>query len=178
MKDRLAKRAGKIASDMVTATKIVEKMAPKMCLDMPTKMKAKGLTVEVEEAFREGPFFVLQMQVVHVDTVIMAEASALRDAEDKDAVSVQCLKQFFGVIGSKHQDSLETKYLPRIIQSKMHSSMGEKLTEELAEKGMEAEAEVLPEAQQARFFFPMLQQIRELESKPRKGPLVNLGKKK
>uniref|UniRef100_A0A7S1GJX8 Uncharacterized protein n=1 Tax=Cyclophora tenuis TaxID=216820 RepID=A0A7S1GJX8_CYCTE len=177
LKERLAKRAAKVAADLITASKIVEKMAPKMAEEMPIKMKPKGLTVHVGEVFREGPFFVLQLQVVHVDTIVMAEAVRLQEEEDGETMTVQCLKQFFGTIGSRNQDALETNYLPRIIQSKMGDSMGDMLSSELAEKGLEAEAEVLPEALQARFFFPFLQQIRESEAKSKKGPLANLRKK-
>ena len=146
LKQRLAGLASKLATDMVSAGKIAEKMAPKLCEEMPGKMKEKGLTVEVEVVFQEGPFFVLQMQVVHVDTVAMAEGGTAEktrddagqeeeeDSSSSSSMSVWFMKQFYGVIGTKNQESLETGYLPGFIQSKLESSMGEQMTAEMAER--------------------------------------------
>uniref|UniRef100_A0A7S1D2W4 Uncharacterized protein n=1 Tax=Cyclophora tenuis TaxID=216820 RepID=A0A7S1D2W4_CYCTE len=179
IKARLAKRAAKVAGDLVGTSVIVKQLVPKLCEDIPKKMKSRGLSVHVEEVFRQGPVFVLELQVVHVDSVVMTAArKRIRDDKDKDNFAVQCLKQFLNVIGSKNQDTLERKHLPKIVQSKIPLSLGDMLCAELAENGMEAEAEVLPEALQARFFFPFLRQIQEQESeskaKAKKGPLASL----
>jgi len=183
LRARVAKGAAKLASDLMTAAKLAETMSSKMSEEMPQKMLTKGLTVQVEEVYREGAYFVLQMQVLKVDTVILAEAASIKDEEgEQESWLESALKYCLKLIGSKNKDSLETKYLPDIVQSKMQSTMGEMMTKELAEKKMEAEAEVLPEAKQARFFYSMLKQIKEAEAaekaKGPKGPLGAIKKKK
>eukprot|EP00540_Astrosyne_radiata_P012084 CAMPEP_0116842534 /NCGR_PEP_ID=MMETSP0418-20121206/11573_1 /TAXON_ID=1158023 /ORGANISM="Astrosyne radiata, Strain 13vi08-1A" /LENGTH=222 /DNA_ID=CAMNT_0004473161 /DNA_START=193 /DNA_END=861 /DNA_ORIENTATION=+ len=182
LKERVIKRVAKLASDFMTASKMAGKIAEKMTAEMPQKMMKKGLTVHVEEVFREGPYFVLQLQVLKVDAVVMAEAAKMKDEEEEeeDPLFVRCVKQFMEAVGGKNKDRLESRYLPTIVQNKMHSGMGDMLAKELSEKKMEAEAEVLPEAKQARFLFAMLKQVKEAETaeKAKKGPLAAIKKKK
>ena len=67
LKQRLAKHVSRIAADKVSAKVVVDRLVPKLVADIPVKMKKKGLTVHVEEVFRDGPYFVLMLQVQHVD---------------------------------------------------------------------------------------------------------------
>jgi hypothetical protein len=56
MKRVAAKHAGQAASDFTTPKVLAAKMGQKMCRALPEKMKEKGVTVEMEEVFREGTF--------------------------------------------------------------------------------------------------------------------------
>lgn len=51
-----AKHAGQAASDFTNPRILAAKMGQKMCRALPEKMKEKGVTVEMEEVFREGTF--------------------------------------------------------------------------------------------------------------------------
>jgi hypothetical protein len=169
LKKRLAKHVGKLAADRVSASKIVEKMSPKMVETMPVKMKKKGLTVHAEEVFRDGPYYVIMMQVQHVDAAAMMEAKQLaekaeKESEEADSVGVRFVKWILSIMGMTLVDSVQKDYLPALIQSKMQLNMGEKMQEEMAEKKMKVSVEVLSEDKQARFFYEMLQQVRETEA--------------
>lgn len=166
LKHRLAQHVGKFAADRVSASKIVEKMAPKMVETMPVKMKANGLTVHAEEVFREGPYFVIMLQVQHVDATVMMEAKQLAEKGEvtDDSVAVRLVRWIVGSMGMQLVDSVQRDYLPALIQSKMQPNMGEKMQEELAEKKMKASVDVLSEEKQARFFYVLLQQVRETEA--------------
>ena len=166
LKHRLAKHVGKLAADRVSASKIVDMMAPRMVETMPAKMKAKGLTVHAEEVFREGPYFVIMLQVQHVDATVMMEAKqhAEKGAVSDDSVAVKFVKWILSIMGMRLVDSVQKDYLPALIQSKMQPNMGEKMQQELADKKMKASVDVLSEEKQARFFYVLLQQVREAEA--------------
>lgn len=172
LKKRLGKHIGKIAANMAPASAIVDKMAPKMVADMPVKMKPNGLTVHAEEVFREGPMFVLMMQVQHVDAAVMIEAQQMaeEDREEKESMAVRCVQWLLNLVGVKLADTVQTNHLPKLIQAKMQPNMGEMMKKEMTEKNMKASIEVLPEAQQARFFYALLCQVREAEKAKPRGP--------
>jgi hypothetical protein len=164
LKKRL-RHIGKFAADKISAARIVNKMAPKMVKEMPVKMKKKGLTVHAEEVFRDGAFFVIQMQVQHVDAAVMLEAKQLAgDEVGQERFAVKFVRWFLGAMGVTLADTVQTDYLPDLIQKKMQPSMGEMMEEEMAEKKMKASVEVLPEKKQARFFYALLQQVRDAEA--------------
>ena len=165
LKKRLAKYVGNFAADNVSANMIVEKMIPNMLAEMPVKMKRKGLTVHVEEVCRDGPYFVIMMQVQHVDISTMMEVKQLEDnSQCKEGVLIKVVKFILNLMGLKLADSVQRDYLPALIQAKMQPDMGEMMQGEMAEKNMKASVEVLPEESQARFFFGLLQQVREAEA--------------
>ena len=186
LKERLLNKVGKIAGDLVPASKIAEKMAPKMVEEMPEKMKPKGLTVHVEEVFREGPFFVLELQLLEVDTVKLMEGekdeaddTKAREEPQQESMTTGLMRRFLGVLGDSNKASLEREYLPKVVQAKMQGSMGDMLKAQLAEKNLEADTEVLDQTEQARYFFNMIQQVRAAEAESPKGlPLPPFLKKK
>ena len=76
---------------------------------------------------------------------------------------ILCCTCFFYLIGSKHQRSLEHDYLPKLIQSKMSTAMTEMLQHKMEQKRMQADAIVLSQDQQARYFYAQLQRVRQSE---------------
>ena len=164
---RLAKYAGRLAADRVSASQIVDTMAPRMVKTMPEKLRKKGLTIHAEEAFRDGPYFVIMMQVQHVDAAVMIEAKQFaheHELTDDESCTVKFVKWLLSVLGVHFVDRVQTDYLPALIQSQMQPIMVEKVQAELAEKKMKASVEVLSEEKQARFFYVILQQVRESEA--------------
>lgn len=167
IKTRLAKHVGQFAADYVKAAKVVSRMAPKMVEEMPIKMKKKGLTVHAKEVFRHGPFFVIQIQVQHVNAAVMMEAKKMAGKNGfggNDTIALRVIKWMLSCTGVTLADTVQTDYLPDLIQKKIHPSMGMIMVEELAEKKMKAAVQVLPEQKQSRFFYALLQQVREGEA--------------
>ena len=171
-----------------------------MTKKIPQKMKAKGVTVDMKEVFREGPYVVLQLQVIHVDMVAVersmqeseetsaAPSSAVDgDSSDDDAstassasantVAGALLQWTYTLIGAKNQARLESQFLPPKVQAKLETGMAEMLSSTFAEKKLHAEIRVMKEANQARFFYNKLKQVRE-EEEARKGTSLIQGVKK
>jgi len=66
----------------------------------------------------------------------------------------------FWLVGPKHRRKIEHELLPKAVQSKMHLQLTTMLRRKLARKGMVADALVLQENQQARYFYEQLQFVR------------------
>ena len=50
---------------------LAQQVSSKLLRKVSMKMKEKGVTVGMEEIFREGPYIVFQLRVSHVDTVVL-----------------------------------------------------------------------------------------------------------
>lgn len=181
LKQRLAKHVSRIAADKVSAKVVVDRLAPKLVADIPVKMKKKGLTVHVEEVFRDGPYFVLMLQVQHVDAAVMVEAKELAkkkgevQVEDEaSSCSLRAVKWLLQLMGVTLADTVQTEYLPDLIQSKIQPHLAEQMVAEMADKKMHASVEVVPEAKQSRFFYALLHQVRTEVAAKRKTPAVIL----
>lgn len=158
---RAAKAASGIASPPMIASMLGEKLPQKM-MDL---MEEKGITVEVEENFREGPYVVFSVQVVKVDAVVLANSKKSKN-EDEGAGFFQMSSWVgvgLGIIGSNNQQWVEEGYLPKVVQKKLERAMGEILSEKLEKKKMVAETYVLGEAKQARYFFAKYREIQSLK---------------
>jgi hypothetical protein len=83
---------------------VAKVLGPKMCRKLPKKMKEKGLTVEMEEVFREGPYVVLQMQVIHVDTAVLGT-----DGNESSLLS-GWINLFMELVGVGYQKKIEEDY--------------------------------------------------------------------
>jgi hypothetical protein len=73
------------------------------------------------------------------------------------------LELFFQLIGVSHQRILEEDVLPDLIHRKLESAMGEILAEKMGEKFLDAESKVCLAANQARYFFDKLEEVRKSE---------------
>jgi uncharacterized protein YhdP len=160
LKKAAAKVGGKIATTMATPTVVAKQMSEKLPVDMPVKMKGKGMTVVVETVNLEGPYVVLSLQIQKVDSVVLAEVKALEAESESYFDIVAWLKWTLEKLGASNQQSLEERYLPAVIQSKMPSMMAEMMQEKFGDMGMKAEPTVISEDKQARFFFKKLKEIR------------------
>lgn len=66
-------KAAKTASELTTPKRLAKQVSPELLRRVPARLKQKGVTVDMEEIFREGPYIVFQLRVLHVDSVILAE---------------------------------------------------------------------------------------------------------
>lgn len=176
----LQKLATKAATTVATPERVAGVLSQELPKKMVEKMASKGLAAAAELVFVEGPYVVVQMQILSVSPAAMIEAQA-HDKYDDDtgelkrkatlssnwaARLTQCWHHLLRIIGVHRKHLLQEEYLPNLIQSKMESVMGDVVADKLESKGLEAMSQVLPEMQQARFFFSTLQQVRE-EMKPK-----------
>jgi hypothetical protein len=199
LKNVVTSAATSVAGNVVTPAVIAKKMGQKLCQKMPEKMLKKGITAFVEEAFREGPYVVFQLQVQHVNLATLTESKlggtpSVEDSDDDkskkkkdddhtsakkseivDATPepaqpqdvkhwfMHLLELFFQLIGVSNQRTIEEDVLPGLIHRKLESAMGEILAEKMGEKFLDAESKVCSAANQARYFFDKLKEVRKGE---------------
>ena len=184
LRKKLGKHIGRLASNIITASKAAEKAAPGMAKEMPIKMKQKGLTIVTEPVFQEGPYFVIMMQVLHVSLEVMMEAKSKADEEKKkktsdeagddtgndvtttskteDGCVVTFLKGILSMMGVNMVNTMESAYLPSLIQSKIQVQLDEMMSKQMYdEKKMKARCDVLDQSSQSRYFYAMLKEVRE-----------------
>jgi hypothetical protein len=69
MKVVMHQTAPRIASDLVTTKQMTGQLSKKLVDKIPRKLANKGITAVVSPVFRQGPFVVLKLNVVHVDVL-------------------------------------------------------------------------------------------------------------
>jgi len=185
MKEAVAKRAGYMASSRVKPAMIAKKMSAKLCQKMPENMKQAGLTVALEEVFREENYFVLELQVQHVDTVAVErkqrESNTDMTQDDNDTSSSLAgalLDWSLRLIGQDNQRRLEGDFLPGKVQQKLDTQMLEIMEEKFEDMQLKADVQILKEKRQARYFYSKLKAIRaEVEVAKGKNAIHDLRKK-
>ena len=188
-RERVAQLAAKMASDVVTAQQVATKVGIKLCRDIPKKLSLKGITATVEQVFQEGGLVVLQLQVTHVDAIILAQAKQ-KVAENSScgsstgSIVVTWVRWILCMIGLDNKDVLEKDYLPSFVTKQLTEFLKPAMEKMIAEKNLKAEADIMSEKDQARFFFQLLSELRaakEAEKQERRkvGPLLlpSFGKK-
>ena len=168
IKPLVAKHAGQAASKLMTPSKIAKTMGAKMCKVLPKKMKEKGLTVELEEAFREGPYIVLQLQVLHVDAAAVEKSMREENAdltEDDEAAATNTIagtliEWSYKLIGAENQKKLEEGFLSAKVQAKLETAMAVMMAEKFEQKQLKAQIQILKEEKQARYFYGKIKEVR------------------
>ena len=95
------------------------------------------------------------MQIHHVNAAAMAEAKT----ENKSMGAR--IQKFLNFIGAKNTEKLEYYLLPGLIERKLPPMMTEMMSEKRGEKGVKAEAIVLPENKQEKFFETTIRKVRK-----------------
>jgi hypothetical protein len=185
-RERVAQIAAKMASDVVTAQQVATKVGTKLCRDIPRKLSQKGITATVELVFQEGGLVVLQLQVTHVDAIILAQAKQKVEENScsSSSIVVTWVRWILCLIGLDNKDVLEKDYLPSFVTSQLTEFLKPAMEKMIAEKNLKAEADIMSEKDQARFFFQLLTELRatkeaEKQEKRKVGPLLlsSFGKK-
>jgi hypothetical protein len=78
---------------------------------------------------------------------------------------MQLLELFLQIIGVSYQRTIEEDVFPDLVHRKLESAMGEILAEKMEEKFLDAESNVCSAANQARYFFDKLKEIRKGDEK-------------
>mmetsp|Transcript_8156 Transcript_8156/g.23444 ORF Transcript_8156/g.23444 Transcript_8156/m.23444 type:complete len:236 (+) Transcript_8156:2739-3446(+) len=151
-----SKHIGRAASDLTPLSHAARILSQGMCQEVPSLMKEQGIVVEVSEAFRDGPYFVLQMQVLYVNAAIMSV-----ETEQISSCYSEWLEWFLASMGTSYQRSLESDYLPNLVHKSLANEMPKLLQAKLKENKIQAETNVLKEKAQARYFYQTLQEVQE-----------------
>ena len=108
LKSRVAHKVTKLAPPGLVA----QMMGSMVCRKLPKRMLKKGITVEVKEFFREATYVVLQMRVVHVDSVLFAKkrSKKRRKKGKKSTNSNNWINSFWNMVGEDYQKRFEEDY--------------------------------------------------------------------
>ena len=182
IRETLAQTVGKVAGDVVTAQQVSQKIGMKLCEEIPRKMLQEGITVVVEQVFHEGVLTVLQLQVTHVDAVVLvqhgrAKNKTTTETETETSTFASWLQWFLCMIGAGNRDSLEKDYLPTYVTSKLTESLKPVMESKLLEKNLKAVADIMSEKRQARFFFHLLKELREAKEAEKQEKRAKAGQK-
>lgn len=186
MKDAVAMRAANMVSNRVKRSNIAKRMAGRLCKTLPAKLKEKGLTIILEEIFREEHYFVLELQVQHVDTIMVEKAkrekgldvSTKEDLDSSSPMAGTLLDWTLKLMGEGNQRILEEEYLPAKVQEKLEKQMMRMMREKFENMNLKAEVKILKEQRQGRYFFTKLKAVRqEVRDGGFKNPINELRKK-
>ena len=105
---QLKNHAAQRASTLATPKMVAKVLGLRLCRELPRKIMEKGVNVNMEEVFREGPYVVLRMQVIHVDTVALAETATIVGTET--TFLGEWVDFWMDVVGVEHQRKIEEDY--------------------------------------------------------------------
>ena len=94
---QVMQHAAKAAGDLTPPRMVAQIMSQRLRAKLPKKLEEKGLTIDIEEVFREGPYLVLQLQVTKVDTATVSNSNAV-------------VSWMMGLTGAGYQKQLEEDY--------------------------------------------------------------------
>mmetsp|Transcript_127928 Transcript_127928/g.370222 ORF Transcript_127928/g.370222 Transcript_127928/m.370222 type:complete len:241 (+) Transcript_127928:52-774(+) len=166
LKNSLATNVANILVGWVAKEDFARMMSRKLCKGLPMAMESKGLTVETQEVFREGPFFVLELYIKQVDLVKAGEATREGEADltrDDDAVGLtsRLLDWTLSMIGADRRKNLEEHVLPRVIHDMVLQEMTSIMGTTFSEYQLDADLKILRETEQSRYFFSHLRDVRK-----------------
>lgn len=172
MKGMVTKSATSVATSRINRSVVAAKVSEQLCSTMPPMMKEKGITVTMEEVFREEHYFVLELQVQHVDAIILEQekapktiASGESGNDNSPTMTATLLDWTLKLIGHNNQHLLEGEFLPAKVQEKLETKMMKAMEEKFENMRLKAQVEILKETKQARYFYPKLKSIREETNK-------------
>jgi hypothetical protein len=134
LKESFGNGAAHVASRRSTPNRIAERLGVQLCEKTTRKLAEMGVTIEMEECFREGPYVVLQLQVLRVDARTIQRAQVRGTLEkDKGEITTSCImfEWCLTIIGSDNQKKLEEDYLPDKVQAKLQANILSILKEKL-----------------------------------------------
>ena len=167
IKESFGNGAAHVASMRTTPDKIAERLGGQLCEKTTRKLAEMGVTIEMEECFREGTYVVLQLQVIRVDARTIQRAQVQGKLEkgtsETTTASGAMLDWCLTIIGTENQKKLEEEYLPDKVEAKLQSKILAIMKDKLEKKGIIANIEIVKEEKQARYFYEKLKEIRNKE---------------
>lgn len=158
--------AARTASELTTPKMLAKQVSLELLRKVPACLKKKGITVDMEEIFREGPYILFQLRVLHVDTVMLAE----------DLMGHSSLVRWLvGHVSEGLQRTLEEDYLPKQILGILEQEMPKSLTKQMKDKKLAVDVKVITCCEeQALYFTSKVGEIREHECIPRRSVTQHL----
>jgi hypothetical protein len=186
---RVASKASRVATKLTSNYRVIKKLSKIVVKTAHGGMAARGLTGVINEVYRKGTYLVFEIQVQKVDASLFAKEADVKnmwvrkkarnqnvlvgafDADERQSfltTIVMYLQKVFLVllttiywwVGAENTRIFETVILPSMIQSNMEVFLERALEDKLGENHIVADAVVLPESKQARFFFQQIRQIK------------------
>ena len=102
MPKQVKNQAARGASSLTNAGIVAQQVSQKLLKEIPKGVKEKGVTVNIEELFREGPYMVFQVRVVHVDVLALTHAK-MESFSD-------FIQWFMASVGKDWQQTIEGDY--------------------------------------------------------------------
>lgn len=163
IKEPFGNGAAHVASIRSRPGKIAERLGAQLCEKTTRKLAEMGVTIDMEECYREGFYVVLQLQVLRVDARTIQSIQMHGKLEKDKGESTASGTMFdwcLTMIGSVNQKKLEEEYLPEKIQTKLEQKILAIMRQKLEQKGIVANVDIVKEEKQARYFFGKIKEIR------------------
>ncbi|CAJ1949550.1 unnamed protein product [Cylindrotheca closterium] len=138
--------------------KTAQVLSQRFCRELPRTFAKKGVTITVEEVFREGPYVVLKLKVLNVDS---------------ESIDRNWLRWFTRNIGFK--DQIEENLLPNLVAKQLTETMPALVDERMAQSKITAETKVNIRSKQEEYFQMKLEEIsEEIETRKRNKSLQKI----
>jgi hypothetical protein len=176
-------QAAQQAGNMTSPKYVAQALAQTLCKKFPERMEKQGVTVEMEEVFREHTFVVLQLTIKHVNPLTMMtsawtesglswllEAMGPSNREQMEGSFCKFQTPWVGTIVSatvhySHTHCLLPHYraVPNMVTSLLAATVPKMLKEKMADKKIEAETKVLRSREQSIYFYKKLNELRSTD---------------
>eukprot|EP00980_Cylindrotheca_fusiformis_P010206 scaffold2271_cov130-Cylindrotheca_fusiformis.AAC.1 len=140
-------QAAHAAGLFTTPKKVAQILSQRLCEELPRNFAKRGIVVEIEEFFREGPYFVLKLVVVNV------------------AMVENWIQWFTRTIGVK--DIIEGDFLPNFVTRQLTETMPAIINKRMASNDITAETMVNSREDQEKYFRMKLVELRDDEEERR-----------
>jgi len=151
-------QAAHAASYFTTRGKAAQILSQRFCKELPDMFGKKGISITVEEVFREGPYIVLKLVVLNVDS---------------QAIDRNWLRWFTWNIGFK--EKIEENLLPNLVTKHITETMPALVDKKMAKIKITAETKVNNRKNQEKYFQMKLEEISdELEMRKQNTSLRKL----
>mmetsp|Transcript_42550 Transcript_42550/g.102923 ORF Transcript_42550/g.102923 Transcript_42550/m.102923 type:complete len:285 (+) Transcript_42550:1555-2409(+) len=122
--------------------KAAQLLSQRFCRELPCIFAKKGVTITVEEVFREGHYIVLKLMVLNVDS---------------QSIDRNWLRWFTRNIGFK--EKIEENLLPNLVTKQLTETMPALVDERMAKSKITAETKVNIRSKQEEYFQMKLEEI-------------------
>lgn len=141
--------------------KAAQILSQRFCRELPDTFAKKGVTITVEEVFREGPYIVLKLTVLNVDS---------------QAIDRNWLRWFTRNIGFR--EKIEENLLPNLVTKQLTETMPKLVDERMARSKITAETKVNIRSKQEEYFQMKLEEIsNEIEARRQNKSLRKIRKR-
>lgn len=164
----IVEKVGELTSNVTSKKYVAKALSEIVSKQIPVELKKKGIDAKMEETFRENTFVVLELKLIHVDTLILA--SQWTEAS---------LSWILESIGAANKKTFEEQYLPKVLAGILTTTIPKVIGDEMSAKKIDAETKVCKSDEQSVYFFSTLNNLREKyleEKRMNRNPINKLRK--